>query len=95
MKNHFQTEDLALATFLRLKGLELSDVFRLSRDRATFSFEDTAERPQRVSEFYNRDGSVEPLGFIATLRLLKKMAAESNNITLNEIKGENRDERES
>ena len=48
----YSTNDLWLAAFLKAKGLKLLRIEGNNR-RATFVFEDTANRKDLIEEFYN------------------------------------------
>lgn len=66
----FATSDLALAGYLKLRGLELVNIDRTNPKRAVFRFDDTVDvAEQLVIEFANSDFRK----YDAELRSLKKL----------------------
>jgi hypothetical protein len=72
-RQRFKTEDLPLAAFLRLQGYSILGIHTDNNGRATFSFEDRAERSSLVLQFFDRKTSVEPLALLEQVRSLKSL----------------------
>lgn len=85
MKTEFRTTDLPLASYLQLNGIQLLCVEPGERARSVFVFHETAEREQFLLRFVNRQGQVDPISFLNTLRTLKALASEMKS---NEMIGE-------
>ncbi len=66
-QSEYETNNLYLASYLKARGLTLAAVRKDGR-RSRFAFEDTAERQQFVSDFFN-DKDI--AGFIHALKDLK------------------------
>ncbi len=65
----YDTTDLTLASFLRCRSFQISNIRRQS-GKTVFVFEDSARLRDAVLEYAN-DGSVSVRSFCATLRDLK------------------------
>ena len=72
-QNNFRTSDIALASYLIIRGYSVADIVRDSGTRATFCFEDQPDRASQVLEFFNRQAVVEPLAFLDNVKSLKAM----------------------
>ncbi len=65
----YQTNDLTLASFLRCRGFEITNI-KSFKGRATFVFEDSPELRSAILDFAN-DASVAVRTFTGTMRDLK------------------------
>ncbi|MDT7687782.1 MAG: hypothetical protein QOE46_541 [Acidobacteriota bacterium] len=65
----FDTPDLTLASFLRCRNFQISNI-RRQNGRSVFVFEDTPQLRSAVLEYAN-DGSVSVRTFCGTMRDLK------------------------
>ncbi|MDT7808435.1 MAG: hypothetical protein QOJ70_2248 [Acidobacteriota bacterium] len=65
----FDTPDLTLASFLRCRNFQISNI-RRQNGRSVFIFEDTPQLRSAVLEYAN-DGSVSVRTFCGTMRDLK------------------------
>ena len=75
--NHrYETSDLNLSAFLKVQGLDVISVTSNGHGRATFVFNDGANREKLVTQFFNQESRVEPLGYVGAMRSLKAYAAE-------------------
>jgi Domain of unknown function (DUF5659) len=79
----YKTSDLALASYLKLNGLSLTDIEFAGGSKAMFVFLDTEDRQKLLMEFYNHQGSIDPLDFLNVFKSLKGAASEIrlNNTT--------------
>lgn len=68
----FDTTDFYLACFLRCAGYTLADV-RPEGRRRVFVFHDQPDRRDRMIAFYNNEGTVKPLAFVATIKDMKSL----------------------
>jgi hypothetical protein len=66
----FDTNDLGLAAFLKLSGLELK-IMTKNKGRTIFCFKDKPERKQLVGDYFNGKARVSPLAYKNLLRDLK------------------------
>ena len=69
----YETADLALASFLKTKELNLMGVVKRERGKAVFQFEDIEQRKQLVLDFCNGKGIVDALMYYNNMRNLKSM----------------------
>ena len=70
-KTIYRTSDLYLSAFLKAKGMRLVDKHRLDQ-RVEFMFEDCADRPQLIRDFFS-DGLVSITAFKNAIQDLKTM----------------------
>lgn len=66
----FETNDLGLAAFLKLSGVELK-LMTKNKGRTVFCFKDKPERRQLVREYFDGTAKVSPLAYKNLLRDLK------------------------
>jgi hypothetical protein len=69
LKPTYQTNDLTLASFLRCRGFQLSNI-KENNGRTTFIFEDSPELRTAILDYAN-DASVSVRTFTNTMRDLK------------------------
>ena len=69
----FHTSDLALAAYLKIKGYSIRATTHDNDGKGTFQFQDSAERPDDVLGFFNRQAEVEPLAYLDQFKSLKAM----------------------
>ena len=69
----YQTTDIALASYLVIRGYSIVNVTHNQSNKATFHFQDKPEREHQVLEFFNRQAVVEPVGFVDYVKSLKAM----------------------
>jgi hypothetical protein len=70
MNNTFETSDLSLAAFLKVKNFKLLKVSKESSGRFLFTFEDTGNAEELAIEFTNSEFA----SYDSALRALKKAA---------------------
>jgi hypothetical protein len=70
---NYQTSDLALAAYLSMKGYSILAVDFQTDNKAVFQFEDSPGRSKDVLMFFNRQTTVEPIGFLDHVKSLKAM----------------------
>jgi hypothetical protein len=73
MENNFITSDFYSAVFVRYSGLILIGINKSDERRFGFVFEDTAERPKLVEDFFAGRAMVEPRRFIAAIKETKSL----------------------
>lgn len=71
-KNRWPTSDLRVGAYLRLAGFKIAETKRLG-GRVVFDFEDRPDREDQVRKFFNREVSVEPLAYMASISELRDM----------------------
>jgi len=69
---HFATADFYLASYLRCKSYELTDV-RRDGPRCVFVFSDKPDRRETVMSYYGNKATVRPLEFVATIKQMKSL----------------------
>ena len=66
----FETNDLGLATYLRLEGMELKNMSKV-RGKTVFCFIDRENRKKLVQDYFGGKARVDPLLYKNLLRDLK------------------------
>ena len=74
----FTTLDAYLSGYLALKGFKPHLVFQPGKDKVVFSFQNTPELLEVISE-YNQGGKVEALNFAVTIKALKSQIHSRRN----------------
>jgi len=69
----FMTSDIALASYLVIRGYPILGISRGHANRVIFHFKDRSDRKRHVLEFFNRQAVVEPLAFLDNVKSLKAM----------------------
>jgi len=75
----FSTADIGLAAFLRLQNYPLIKIDRESSGRAFFVFEDNSQREALTFRFFNKQGTVEPVGYLDQIRSLKALINQNSS----------------
>jgi hypothetical protein len=70
---NFITSDFYSAAFLRYSGLILIGINKSDSHRFRFVFEDTADRPRLIEDFFAGRAMTEPRKFIAAIKELKSL----------------------
>ncbi len=75
----FNTTDLALATFLKLSGLEVASATPAKDNphKIIFSFDDVETAVTLKNAYFNNNATVDPLKFINQYRNMKAMVSQS------------------
>ncbi len=68
----FRLSDFYLACFLKAQGWRLLDVRKEGR-RSVFVFQDRPDRKEATLRYYNGEGTVRPLNFVAAVKDLKAL----------------------
>jgi len=71
MQNKWGTNDLFLAAFFKVKGLEFEAVKK--GNRVKFIFEDNEERQRLLKGYFSNAIDVKPLQFVNAIKDLKTM----------------------
>lgn len=66
----FETNDLGLAAYLKLMGMEIKKMFK-QKGKTVFSFVNKPERKELVDKYFSGEGKVSPLAYKNALRDLK------------------------
>ena len=67
----FETRDLALAAYLKIKGLNVKKIYSYRSKTVVFSFIDIPERKTWIEDYFNGKARVDPFVYKDTLRNLK------------------------
>jgi len=68
---HKEIVDLALASYLSVRGHKLVKLESAERGRTAFVFEDSPQLTRDTLSFYNRSTKVDALSFAETLKAFK------------------------
>jgi len=69
----FITSDLSLVAFLKLQNYAVLRIDHQNGGRASFTLQDQTGREELVLRFFNRETTIEPLGFLDQIRNLKAL----------------------
>ena len=69
----YKTSDLYLASYLAAKGHVLKDIEK--KDKTIFVFTEKTDLKTDILEYFNGNGSVEPLNFVHKIRDMKTLTA--------------------
>lgn len=70
--NHYETNDLYLASYLRANDFQILDTRRDGK-RITFVFEDRSNRQALIRDYYNGAGLISPLLFVDSMKNIKAL----------------------
>jgi len=85
MPKRYETTNMALSAFLRLKGIDLLEVKAVGPRLAKFVFADSDQRSDLVYDFFQNRNSVAPLDYITSFKDLKSLALEKTREYQNQI----------
>lgn len=66
----FETNDIALAAYLKICGLNIKKIYSVGK-KTIFSFFDVADRQKWIDEYFNGKAKVDPLLYKDAMRNLK------------------------
>lgn len=73
----YNTCDLALAAYLKVRGLRLLEIVPAKSGRADFSFQNSDETQDLVLRFLNGDGAVDAARFAEAMKTLRSLALQA------------------
>lgn len=66
----FETNDIALAAYLKIKGLNIKKIYSAGK-KIIFSFIDAQDRKKWIDDYFNGNARVDPLMYKDAMRNLK------------------------
>ena len=67
----FRTADLSLTAALCVSGFVIREIERVSSQRSVFLFENGAELPEAVNQYWRQEMRVEPQEYFNQLKIIK------------------------
>ncbi|OGM28180.1 hypothetical protein A2962_05285 [Candidatus Woesebacteria bacterium RIFCSPLOWO2_01_FULL_39_61] len=78
MKNYYQTNSLAIASYLISTGYRLVEVKADNNTHKIFVFEKTPDLLQNIDLFNSLEARIEPMAYFNSLRYLKSVIHSQN-----------------
>ena len=66
----FETNDIALAAYLKIQGLNIKKIYSMGK-KTIFSFIDVPDRKKWIDDYFNGNARVDPLMYKDAMRNLK------------------------